>query len=288
MSSSSQDTATVTVTATATILSSVLCLKGHQGTVLCLDHGSYDHNLPITTPSQEEDEYHNGGSGYNNNNNLLLSGSEDGTARLWDWRTSSKAICCIVAGEQVTSVRFGPPDTSWLQLSSNNDRLFAKPYTVYLSAGSQVLAVDLRMATSPILSLDHCNNSNMAKPKQQQQQHQTELLQAKDDINQIDIQYCSSHEQRRQQHQQQSKLFLAAADDSGVVQVREEVTAKKGGSTTTTSTSTSTTKTLVHGEDALVTAAVFRPRSSTNKAVVELASGGTDCRVCLWDVNKPK
>ena len=61
-------------------------LKGHKKAVLCLAHSSerlsyYSNNNATTTSTT------------NQNPNLLLSGSEDGTARLWDLRTRKTSIC---------------------------------------------------------------------------------------------------------------------------------------------------------------------------------------------------
>ena len=61
-------------------------LKGHKKAVLCLAHSSerlsyYNNNNTAPTSSTS------------NNPNLLLSGSEDGTARLWDLRTRKTSIC---------------------------------------------------------------------------------------------------------------------------------------------------------------------------------------------------
>ena len=84
-------------------------LKGHKGSVLCLDH----HNK---TPGSEGPT-----------EGCLLSGSEDGTARLWDLRSSPRACTCIIAGEEVTSVAFGP----WnLMKKIDSAESVSKNYTV--------------------------------------------------------------------------------------------------------------------------------------------------------------
>lgn len=77
-------------------------LKGHRDTVLCLDRSQ---------------------------NCLLLSGSEDGTARLWDEKTA-KSVRCFAAfeGEAVASVAFG---------SQSSEIVFA-------AAGNKVFSFDLR------------------------------------------------------------------------------------------------------------------------------------------------
>ena len=65
-------------------------LKGHKKAVLCLAHSSerlsyYNNNNNAATSSSSTTT--------NQNPNLLLSGSEDGTARLWDLRTRKTSIC---------------------------------------------------------------------------------------------------------------------------------------------------------------------------------------------------
>ncbi|CAB9496048.1 WD repeat domain 53 [Seminavis robusta] len=230
-------------------------LRGHLGSVLCLDH--HDER------SQESNFV--GG--------CLLSGSEDGTARLWDLR-QSKAVSCIKAGgnddDEVSSVCFGvPPHKKEEESTGEDPSPFARNFTVYLSVGTKLLSFDLRKASSPIVPYEAGSL----------------LLQASDDINQISV--C----------EKRNTSYLASADDAGAVQVIENNNknnnsqqkpskkSKKNGATKKTSRTT-TTRILQHSQDALVTAAVFRP--GANSKTLELASGGTDCRVCLWDVQTPK
>ena len=121
----------------------------------------------------------------------------------------------------------------------------------YLSVETRVLAYDLRNASAPIV-----------------REASQVVVEAGDDINQVVI-----SGQRRD-----SGTFLAAADDTGIVQVLDGIEGSKKGK------GGPRRRILEHGQDTLVTSCAFRPRSKN----VELASGGTDCRVCLWDVNKPK
>ena len=73
-------------------------LKGHRQPVLCIshpgDHAKYSSTTDAHHPS------------------LLLSGSEDGTARLWDLRTRKTAYCMVVPKidetNDVTAVAFHP------------------------------------------------------------------------------------------------------------------------------------------------------------------------------------
>jgi WD40 repeat protein len=77
-------------------------LKGHRQPVLCISHpGDHAKYSSITDAHLQHHP------------SLLLSGSEDGTARLWDLRTR-KAAYCIVAPvienepNDVTAVAFHP------------------------------------------------------------------------------------------------------------------------------------------------------------------------------------
>lgn len=208
-------------------------LQGHHGAVLCLDHNSTGGGGPGSNKITE---------------GCLLSGSEDGTARLWDLRASPRSVTCIVAGEEVTSVAFGQPSPSPTESAGISE--FSRDFTVYLSLGCSVLAYDLRKADGPVI-----------------RESTEKLLEAEDDVNQVVI----------SKRKRDGTTFLAAADDSGVVQVLDGINGPRKGKGYRYCA-------LRHGKDGLVTTCVFRPRSKN----FELASGGTDCQVCLWDVNKPK
>ena len=100
-----------------------LQLKGHQAPVLCLAHSGTSH----ATNSKRPKKHGNANSNANTNNVnanhqqsfhhqppcCLLSGSQDGTTRLWDLRSSSRAALCILAPstcavKDVTAVGFRP------------------------------------------------------------------------------------------------------------------------------------------------------------------------------------
>lgn len=75
-------------------------LRGHRQPVLCISHPA-DH----AKYSSSDAHLHHP--------SLLLSGSEDGTARLWDLRTRKTAYCIIVPTienepNDVTAVAFHP------------------------------------------------------------------------------------------------------------------------------------------------------------------------------------
>lgn len=85
-------------------------LKGHRAPVISLAHTSENRKTKRNRPNDNDDKTQQRCS-------CLLSGSEDGTARLWDLRSSSRAALCIVApfssdssvdGREVTAVSFHP------------------------------------------------------------------------------------------------------------------------------------------------------------------------------------
>ena len=84
-------------------------LKGHHKAVLCLSHST--ERLPYTSKYHVSDD--GNGTTHHYHPSLLLSGSEDGTARLWDMRTRKTAYCMLTPKEggdvsEVTSVSFHP------------------------------------------------------------------------------------------------------------------------------------------------------------------------------------
>lgn len=84
-------------------------LKGHHNAVLCLAHST--ERLPYISKSKASAD--GNGAAHHHHPSLLLSGSEDGTARLWDLRTRKTAYCIVIPKEEgelseVTSVAFHP------------------------------------------------------------------------------------------------------------------------------------------------------------------------------------
>ncbi len=133
----------------------------------------------------------------------------------------------------------------------------------YSSVGSSVYGYDLRNISSPIIKefdykLDGLNG---------------------EEINQITFTIYSNN------------VHIATADDDGLARVIDYAPNRKNGGNNSTTTTTTTPqsrkcKKLQHdiNGSGLVTSAVFRPRSKN----LDLATGGTDCTVCLWDVNRPR
>jgi len=130
--------------------------------------------------------------------------------------------------------------------------------------GNKVLGFDLRKVASPIIRSGDEDTTTASIIET--------MLEAEDEINQVAISENAG--------QRDPTTYLAACDDTGIVQVLEGIekvpaARKKSGK-----------RVLVHSQDdtTLLSSCVFRPRSKKK----ELASAGTDCQVCLWDVSKPK
>lgn len=193
-------------------------LLGHQGSVLCLDHSSSlaDSALP----------------------GLLLSGSEDGTARLWDSRSRRAALCMTTSDPVLSTVFVASP-------SSSAASVFAQNVAVYLATGSNVYGYDLRQTTAPIMKEPTIDLA----------------LESQDEVNQLSLStICRAP--------RSEALHLAAGDDAGQVRVMPLTGDRRR-------------KMLHHG--GMVTAVGFRPHSRK----LHLASGGTDCRIALWDLSRP-
>lgn len=264
--------------------------RGHTGAVLCLDH----------TSSLQQPNFILGAN--------LLSGSEDKTCRLWDLRSQRTSLCMICPGE-VLSVAFEP--TEWVQDGTQNETKFGANYFVYAAVENTVLGFDLRNASSPILK----------NPT-------TTFVQAADEVNQVlpskvhfsplASRKSKSHNKNSKRHSQKNVKsdpndnplkdlptfkanenkdlpnILIAADDTGSIHVlKYDVNGDL---------SCVDEKFYCHGSDespSMVTAialrhqnACFDPSKKSNQHGLGshqiLASGGTDCRIKLWDIHNSK
>jgi WD40 repeat protein len=226
---------------------------------------------------------------------LLMSGSEDHTARLWDLRDNKKQAClCIQSYGEVLSVAFAPkkrhqdefmPDSLFARDHSMYDILFggtgfASPeqthiknpsldmlllfFCRYLSVENSVYEYDLRRVTSPII--------------QQPTRDLSPILQNQDEVNQISLAFHTPKPPKTKQKKSKiiprPKLYLAASDDAGSLRFME-------------TSSTTTSQVLKHDPNAVVPACAFRPPLLKGGSL-EIASGGTDCTIKLWDAFKPK
>mmetsp|Transcript_26957 Transcript_26957/g.58926 ORF Transcript_26957/g.58926 Transcript_26957/m.58926 type:complete len:457 (-) Transcript_26957:27-1397(-) len=239
-------------------------LKGHRGAVNCVAHSS----------SVRTNRTSSGTSSC-----YLLSGSDDGTARLWDLRSQRAALCilapaCEDGTKEVTSVAFHPAggdsiDTKTDDLDGTSEaKGYAKNMSAYLSVGSSVYGYDLRNAVSPIIREYDSDLSG--------------ALECQDEVNQIAFSFP------RKGSNSGNTAYIAAANDLGDVRVASDIVPARASpeSRSKTKKTIQRCRVLQHAEDgaAMATCTAFRPRSSG----LDLASGGTDCAVRLWDVMKPR
>ena len=208
-------------------------LRGHRGSVNTLDH----------SPKES----------------TLLSGSDDGTARVWDLRSQRSELAIVVpsvdGSNEVTSVAFHP---------AGRDDAKTHDTTVYLSVGNRIYGYDLRNAKSPIIrECDICLSG---------------IMENEDEINQIVFSGTGGN----------GKVRIAAADDCGDVRVSDAVPYKlsPGGKTSNDKRQKQRCQVLQHAKDgsAMATCAAFRPRCSGQ----DLVTGGTDCAIHLWDISRPR
>jgi hypothetical protein len=249
-------------------------LKGHTAPVLCLDHSSSLNGSYSSISSCS-----------------LLSGAQDGTARLWDLRIARAVLCIKAEGPDVMSVSFGPPssdsvpnnsagsDDNPTSTTSNNPSIhssaYACDYAVYLSVGNTLYAYDLRHATSPVISsrtYQYCDT----------------IFVANDEINQLSLLQQESSTSFKSRF---SGLHVAAADDAGMVQVVTDYDFEWNCSSTQSQSQSQSSRlqrqpcTFIHSaadHSALVTSCAFRP--GHRRKTAHLVSGGTDCRICYWEI----
>lgn len=138
----------------------------------------------------------------------------------------------------------------------------------YLSVEKYVYEYDLRKITSPIIN--------------QPTRDLSPILQNQDEVNQLALAYHhpksqSSKGKRKGSNSKritsEPKLYIAASDDAGTLRFMD-------------SASSTCSQVLKHDINAVVTTCAFRP--SNQNGSLEIASGGTDCKVLLWDAFKPK
>jgi len=226
-------------------------LRGHCAPVLCLAHSS---ERPVVTSP---------GRPLPDRPDLLLSGSADGTARLWDSRAGRAALCVAVpsngdgSAAEVAAVAFHP-----LPYDEESSAI-RHECTVYVGAGNRVYAYDLRQhaasaSTGPIVMTPHLDLS----PR----------LQCSDEINELSLSFPNL---RRGE-----KYLISAAEDSGEVHVAE---CSISPSLNDSDRGRRTFHHAAPGSLAMATAVAFRPRAGSESY---LASGGTDCTVKLWDASR--
>ncbi|TMW62223.1 hypothetical protein Poli38472_009716 [Pythium oligandrum] len=98
----------------------VLTFRGHRGAVNAL-------------LSDEDKQPH-----------VLVSGSEDGSCRLWDVRTTRATKCINVKKALGLSPQDDPDDASVNSMAFGTAKNDSSPHYLYLAAGSKILTFDLR------------------------------------------------------------------------------------------------------------------------------------------------
>ena len=277
-------------------------LQGHGAAVLCLDVSSPFSQSSTTVSDTPPTSLPSSTSA------LLLSGSEDGTARLWDLRDHRRRACLCIrvpGGGDVLSAVFAPPPpiaaTLPITMRSENNSAFSKDCTVFLGVENTVLEYDLRHVESPIVCSEPTRNWGR-------------VLQNQDEVNQIGLVYYSNNKtnssigkkkkknqkkkggggnKKRTSNQDNSfSLYLAACDDAGKTRWTE---ASRGESQSNDASGYDhASSTIIHHDNhgvAVVPACAFRPidySSQKGGTSVELVTGGTDCKIQLWDIFRPK
>jgi WD40 repeat protein len=255
-------------------------LKGHQGSVLCLDLSSPASNQEVT----DNDGVNSAGASPSNTTTLLLSGSEDHTARIWDLREHRRRAClCIQTPGDVLSAVFAPNCTIKGEHEPAASSPFALDHTIYLAVGNIVLEYDLRHTKTPIV--------------RQPTRNFGPVLQHQDEVNQISLAYGCIPKATIKKHSKKSdskkgnklndtvpasnNLYLAACDDAGTVRFMD--------------TDNTNTSTILHHDSkgvAVVPTCAFRTKLTTKNdkatSALELVSGGSDCKIHLWDLSRPK
>ena len=161
-----------------------------------------------------------------------------------------------------------------------------------MSVDNGVYGYDLRNASVPIVRSPTTNLSS--------------VLQNQDEVNQIQVAYMLHQQQQSNKGNSkrkgggkggnnkgknnkgnsvpssslpQSSMYLAAADDAGTVRFMDTSTME--------GPMTPSSEILHHDPNgvAVVPTCAFRPRCTKS---LELASGGTDCKIHLWDILKPR
>lgn len=284
-------------------------LQGHGAAVLCLDVSS-----PFSQPSTTVVSDTPPTSAPSSTSALLLSGSEDGTARLWDLRDHRRRACLCIrvpGGGDVLSAVFAPPPpitaTLPTTMRNENESAFSKDCTVFLGVENTVLEYDLRHVESPIVCSEPTRDWGR-------------VLQNQDEVNQIGLVYYSNSNNKtnsssgnKKKKNQKKKggggnkkrisnddnhfsLYLAACDDAGKTRWTEASRLSSGDDSQSNDAlgNDHASSTIIHHDNhgvAVVPACAFRPidySSQKGGTSLELVTGGTDCKIQLWDILRPK
>lgn len=268
-----------------------ITLSGHKGPVTCLANNSHGTINTTNTNTNTNNNTKNSGSSTCNDSPflkpVLLSGSEDGTVRLWDLKANCKrAALCIKCPFQETV------EVTAISLHSSkdvtNNHATKYPYTIFASWAGKVYAYDIRNVSSPIVSYQDNDMDNMdymdstTTVKEESPFYPIPQLQG-EEINQLALYY--NHRRNVQ--------YLATADDDGSCRILHPVPLTQPPHRTDQNNATPSPShySIQHASSsssdaALVTSIAFRPRTKPDQ--VELVTSGTDCTICSWDVTLKK
>ena len=293
--------------------------RGHQASVLCLDVSSTTplSSCPLLLSGSEDRTARLWDiREHNNKRRACLCIQTPGNVLSAVFAPPPPPPSTTTLNQQQQSETESTSTTSSSSLSSP----FAKDYTVYLGVESIVLEYDLRKAMSPVIipsSRDY-SRRNLGTILQNQDEVNQICLTYGNTMKSATTVATSSGGKRQQKkgnkkggggsrkQQQQpstisnqsssslsspSLLYLAACDDAGTVRFM----------TLNDETNSASSTILRHDPNgvAVVPTCAFRPtvhdsstaknkKKSGRQSTQDLVSGGTDCKIHLWDLSKPK
>jgi WD40 repeat protein len=205
---------------------------------------------------------------------------------------------------------------------------FARDHIIYLGVENIVLEYDLRNAKAPILQRDTASRNLGVVLQHQDEVNQISLAYHRHCCHHDISRSAGGKKNQRKGGKRGGKknsnnnkninnsnkvdnneevaslLYLAACDDAGTVRcmvvgddnskINLDNSTNSYQTMTAAETTANATTTILHHDSnsvAVVPACAFRPnlgRSDKRNGVLELASGGTDCKIHLWDISRPK
>lgn len=223
-------------------------LKGHRKLVLCLAHSSEQRSNHQDTITSHHHHYPPC---------LLLSGSEDGTARLWDLRSRRTSLCMIIPTTSSTGSSSSNGTKSSLQsyaadqssvncvafhplsfTNTNNNQESSNPCMVYATTSNRIHGYDIRQYTTPIVSSSTATTTTTASVSSPVSSSRTipivktpnvdltSTFQCNDEINQLSFSYpntttttANNNNNTANATIESSFLCMATVDDSGEARV---------------------------------------------------------------------
>ena len=205
---------------------------------------------------------------YNQSTGTLLSGSEDGTVRIW-YDLSSDNPCHYSLRVEIGE-NYGDIEVNSVAFHPDYDDDTCK--IIYVAAGCSLFEYNLMDIVDSKLKFRDLSD----------------IMNNEDDINQVSVQKVGND------------LYISTCDDDGEIHISFNDSDMKVISHSSSKTPEQTVNDITGA--AIVTSAAFRPpitcksRKNSNKGKKKnnsgsmnkmLISGGTDCIVKLWDIEKP-